>query len=248
MAGTVERAVDSALQQTYQKLEIIVVDDGSSDESTEILSRYRDPRMLMLKRNNGGRSRALNQGIEQARGEYITFLDADDELPPTSIQDRVEYLKTHPTFDAAYGNTEYRSRYNSSVRRSKQYGEPQQLLEAILGEVLVPFSLPNTLYRTSAVKETGFFNPHFKRGQDMEFIARFLVSGHHLGLVDKTTYIYYNDIQDTKTRLRNRVRGALSKARIITEHSDGLSRVRYLAKHVGVTAAKLAVELVTGQK
>src|SRR3954452_7696310 len=92
-AATVARAVDSVLAQTYRPIEVIVVDDCSKDATSEIVAAYRDERIRLLHLpHNQGVSGALNEGLSIARGEYIAFLDADDEWLPTKLAKQVPVL------------------------------------------------------------------------------------------------------------------------------------------------------------
>ncbi len=79
-AGSIEKCLKSVITQTYNELEIIVVNDGSTDDSCEVVSKYAsiDKRIIMLQQKNSGVSTARNKGIETATGDYITFLDSDD--------------------------------------------------------------------------------------------------------------------------------------------------------------------------
>lgn len=86
-AGTLRRAIGSVLSQTYAPLELIVVDDASSDETPGLVSAIQDDRLRNLRLDkNGGVSNARNKGIEIARGEFIAFLDADDEWLPDKLK------------------------------------------------------------------------------------------------------------------------------------------------------------------
>src|SRR5687768_8148568 len=78
-------AIDSALAQTYAPLEVIVVDDGSTDESRAVIQSYGD-RIIALLKENGGQASAFNAGFAAARGDVIVFLDADDVLLPDAVQ------------------------------------------------------------------------------------------------------------------------------------------------------------------
>src|SRR5438093_4604419 len=83
-AATSARALESALAQTYRQIEVIVIDDASNDATSEIVAAYRDERIRLLRLpRNQGESGAMNEGIANARGEYVAFLDADDEWLPT---------------------------------------------------------------------------------------------------------------------------------------------------------------------
>lgn len=80
------RAIDSALNQTYQNLEIVVVDDGSTDDSGEIISSYGDPRIRAIFKENEGQASTFNSGIAASRGEIICLLDADDFFHPDKVE------------------------------------------------------------------------------------------------------------------------------------------------------------------
>src|SRR5258708_23497185 len=77
-------AIDSALAQTYQRIEVVIVDDGSTDNSREIISSYGD-RIIPVLKENGGQASAFNAGVEASRGEILSFLDADDSFFPEKI-------------------------------------------------------------------------------------------------------------------------------------------------------------------
>lgn len=92
----VAEAIDSVLAQTYPSWELIVVDDGSTDASPEILKRHTDPRIVTIRQQNKGEGGARNTGLERAKGEYIGFLDADDMFLPTALEQFVAFLDGHP--------------------------------------------------------------------------------------------------------------------------------------------------------
>jgi glycosyltransferase involved in cell wall biosynthesis len=94
-AHFVTEAVDSALAQTYPAVEVIVVDDGSTDDTRAVLSRYGD-RIRYIYQENGGLSAARNTGIRAAAGELVTFLDSDDAFHPRKVELHVRYMLAHP--------------------------------------------------------------------------------------------------------------------------------------------------------
>lgn len=97
------RTLNSALQQTYQNLEVIVVDDGSTDQTKAIAEKFSasDHRVKVVSTSNGGVAKARNVGIEASSGEFLGFLDADDLWHPTKIARQVEILTTGAHADAA---------------------------------------------------------------------------------------------------------------------------------------------------
>jgi glycosyltransferase involved in cell wall biosynthesis len=93
----IREAVDSALNQTYKDFEIIVIDDGSKDNTPNILENY-DNKIRWKSQKNRGQAFAINEGINMAKGKYIAYLDVDDVCLPERFENQVEYLimKSHP--------------------------------------------------------------------------------------------------------------------------------------------------------
>lgn len=100
-APTLESALQSILWQTFPDWELIVVDDGSTDQTTRILSRFTDRRVRVVQGEEGqkGIARRLNQCVQLARGKYIARMDADDISYPERFERQVQYLDTHPDID-----------------------------------------------------------------------------------------------------------------------------------------------------
>jgi glycosyltransferase involved in cell wall biosynthesis len=129
-------AINSVLNQTYPNIEIIVVDDGSTDHTPEILAQYRD-RVLAIRTENGGQGHAFNIGIPRARGELIMLLDADDVWLPEKVERMVEFAASRPQAGMLY------HRFQNIDRNSKEVGVPQ------------PFTLTNGDYRSRYLRSGG---------------------------------------------------------------------------------------------
>lgn len=97
----IEKCVNSVLFQTYSDIEILVVDDGSTDASLQQLKSISDPRLTILQKENGGVSSARNTGIKNAKGKYIAFLDADDEYETNFLYEINKLINQHPGASAA---------------------------------------------------------------------------------------------------------------------------------------------------
>jgi Glycosyltransferases, probably involved in cell wall biogenesis len=102
-AAHVAETIESVLAQTYQDFDYIVVDDGSSDETAEIVSRYA-PRVTMIRQENAGAGAARNRGIELAGGDYVAIVDADDVWAPDKLERQVAALDQHLTAGVCYTN------------------------------------------------------------------------------------------------------------------------------------------------
>ena len=101
-AGYIREAIDSVLSQDYPNLELIVVDDGSTD-STEGIVREYGARVICVAQANAGPAQARNTAMAMAKGELIAFLDADDIWMPGKVKAQVDYLHKHPDVDAVFG-------------------------------------------------------------------------------------------------------------------------------------------------
>lgn len=96
-AHTVARAIDSVLNQTYKNFNIYIVDDGSTDETSKVLERYKTlPNLHILYQKNGGVSSARNLAVNSSNAEWISFLDSDDEWLPNKLETQISWLKRHP--------------------------------------------------------------------------------------------------------------------------------------------------------
>ena len=126
---TIKAAVESILDQTYDNFELIVINDGSTDETSEILASFNDKRLTVLNQKNQGLAASLNRGIQQSKGKYIARIDADDIAFPERLQKQVNFMEANPAIvvmgTAArliYSNSTQRVRYRpldtASIRKN----------------------------------------------------------------------------------------------------------------------------------
>jgi glycosyltransferase involved in cell wall biosynthesis len=110
----VAEAIESILAQTYPQWELLVVNDGSTDNTADIVAQYTDPRIKLIHKENGGESSARNMALDHSQGEFIAYLDADDAYLPHHLEVTVNYLLTNPDRDAVYTDGYH---YNQSGER-----------------------------------------------------------------------------------------------------------------------------------
>jgi len=103
----VGQAVESVIAQSYNQWELLVVNDGSTDRTVEIVSQYPDSRIKLIHQVNGGEASARNTALRNAQGEFLAFLDADDLYLPNHLEDAVGYLLQHKQMDGVYSDGYY---------------------------------------------------------------------------------------------------------------------------------------------
>jgi len=152
-AATIAATVASALGQTYGDLEVIVVDDGSTDSTAAIVADFAraDPRLRLLRYPNGGQAIARNRGIAAAVGELITFLDADDQWTPEKVAEQVRALDENPEAAIAYGWTDYVDGAGRLLHRGSYVSLSGRVLMA-LTQVNFIESGSNAMVRRSALE------------------------------------------------------------------------------------------------
>lgn len=172
-----KRCLDSILAQTYTNLEIILVDDGSTDSSGEICDTYaeKDNRVVVIHKDNGGLSDARNVGIEKATGEYIAFIDSDDYIDLSMVQVMVEKLEATSS-DIVLCNYEYVDEDGRLIDESN--GETRVISEELTSEqALDRLCKANSTYYTIACnkiyKKEIFDKVRFRKGKlhEDEFIV-----------------------------------------------------------------------------
>jgi glycosyltransferase involved in cell wall biosynthesis len=93
---TIQETIKSVLNQTFQSLELIIVNDGSNDETLKVISIIKDPRIKVFSYPNAGLSASRNRGLAHATGEYISFIDADDLWTPDKLEAQLKVLQENP--------------------------------------------------------------------------------------------------------------------------------------------------------
>ncbi len=158
----IKTAINSALRQTYQNIEIIVIDDGSIDKTAEIVKSYKDPRIIYGYQKDRGQSAARNAGIKIAKGEYIALLDSDDLFLPEKIEKQVDFLETHLDCGVCYCKI-----YNFfDDRPDKLFYNPVPNYSGFIFDKLLKHSVVNPLtavLRKEILEKYGGFNDDWRR-------------------------------------------------------------------------------------
>lgn len=155
-APHIARALTSVLKQTFQDFEVIVVDDGSTDDGAEIVRRFEDPRIRLIQQENRGVSAARNRGIEEARAELIAFLDADDEWLPDFLSTIIRMYNKFP--DGGAYATSYFTTYGHALLSPKIYKIPPSPWEGAIPNFFISASEGEIITSSSVVIPRDVFN------------------------------------------------------------------------------------------
>lgn len=196
-ARFIGEALDSILAQTLQPEQIIVVDDGSTDNTAEVVGRYTDRRIQYIRKPHAGVASARNAGLDVARGEYITFLDADDRWRPIFLELMHAYLSEDPTAGSVFSNfvrfqhstgkllSDQFARYPEIKRPVILHDAPyahgriprEKAFSALVACGEIPASTQVMMFRRSII-ENMRFDPTLEFGDDTHFaLQAFMASG-----------------------------------------------------------------------
>jgi GT2 family glycosyltransferase len=187
-AEYISQTLDSVLAQTFQDFEILVVDDGSTDPTQQVISA-KFPTVRYLYQENRGVSAARNLGIRCSKGEYIAFLDSDDTISREKLKIQVQYFDSHPDVGLVYSGWETMDINGSKTARAARPGKEGNLLkEILLREVF--FTIGSTLVRRSVLDQTGFFDEALLASEDVDLYIRMAYAGVRFGYVDELLFQY----------------------------------------------------------
>lgn len=174
------QAVSSVLGQSLPELEVIVVDDGSTDGTRAVLTRVTDSRLRVIADSNHGPAHARNQGCRAASpgSRYIAFLDADDWWDEDKLREQVRFLEQHPEVAAAGSFMRYVSSSGRVLGRAGQVLADGDRARVAAGE-LFPFPMSSLVVRRSVLAESGLFDETFRYAgsEDLDFVSRLAGQG-----------------------------------------------------------------------
>lgn len=179
-AHLISETLENILKQSYQNWECIIIDDGSTDNTTEIVKGFleKDIRFIYIKQKNQGPNAARNKGIKIAKGDYIQFLDADDSLETEKLSFQLQYLKQNPHVDIVYGNSH--SFTNEKIRNYTPYSMPRVsgTIEEIGATFLkAPITINSALIQKQVFCKVGLPSAKLLIAEDWEFWIRCLNQG-----------------------------------------------------------------------
>ena len=193
------RCIDSVINQTYKNLEIILIDDGSTDNSGKICDEYvlKDNRIKVIHKQNGGVSSARNTGLDVAKGEYIGFVDSDDYIE-RDMYEILYNLIVNNNVKISCCNKFIFSKDKNKFIESKSFPNKAGVLsfEEILNDSKHDFYIWNKLFNRKLIGNI-HFNEQITLGEDLVFIYQLLQKAGNAFFYEKAKYYYYNNTQST---------------------------------------------------
>lgn len=176
--GTAARAIQSVLSQSFRDFEIVIVNDGSTDNSVDEVESISDPRIRLINQANAGVSAARNKGIEEARGEYVALLDADDEWNSEYLATQMRLTEAYPqcdVFAANYQFSDANGKITDTIIRNLPFTSEHGVLSnyfEVASTSHPPMWTSAVMARKKAFQEIGGFPIGIKSGEDLLTWAR----------------------------------------------------------------------------
>ena len=199
---TIQRTIESVLNQSYQNIQYIVIDGQSADGTLEILQKYqdRDSRLFVVSQKDNSMTEALNHGLRLAKGEIIASLNADDWYEPDAVSQVVKSYQ-NKQFDCLIGNTRFVSETEQLLYITKPWISPWLLAWHLVG-CLSPES--SVFYSADCVIAVGEFNENLKYTQDLEYYLRILEK-HRISYISEVLSSFSLSANQCSARLHDRM-------------------------------------------
>ncbi|OKH33363.1 glycosyl transferase family A [[Phormidium ambiguum] IAM M-71] len=185
---TIKETVDSVINQTFSDFELIIINDGSTDKTLEIISQIKDDRLTVSSYPNAGLSASRNRGIYLAKGEYISFIDADDLWTPDKLESQLKALQENPEAAVAYSWTDCIDESGKFLGKGSYLSFSGDIRANLLLHNFID-SGSNVLIRTEALKKVGNFDESRKSCEDWDMWLR-LASEYSFVVVSKPQILY----------------------------------------------------------
>lgn len=185
---TIKETIESVLNQTLSNFELLIINDGSQDSTLQIVSTIQDARLQVFSYPNSGLSASRNRGISLAKGEYVSFIDADDLWTADKLETQLKALQENPQAAVAYSWTNHIDEFGNFFRPGPDLTFNGDVYEKLLLSDFVG-SGSNPLIRTYAFAEVGDFDESLKSAEDWDMWLR-LAAHYHFVAVPSAQILY----------------------------------------------------------
>lgn len=229
-ANLIARSIRSVLDQTVEPLEVIVVDDGSKDDTKKIIEAMNEPKVKYIYQENGGAASARNRGVQECKGDWIAFHDSDDVWHADKLEKQLNYAKEHPEYDLIYSS--YCLIMPNGMGTNVPYVKDREILE---GDIYLPLLVMNTigtptiLVKTEEFLSIGGFNSELRCIEDWDFAIRFS-QNHKIGFVSEVLVDAYRVDLSVSSNLPDMFD---IRCRVLTSNKDVLLKYNLFDTAVG---------------
>jgi glycosyltransferase involved in cell wall biosynthesis len=222
--------IESILAQDYRPLEIIIVDDGSTDDTYQVFDTYRQ-QIRIANLPHSGISKARNHGLCMAQGKYLVFLDSDDRMLPGKLRSQAELLDQNPELAYVHSGWELVDPAGVHLDAVEPWKKSTslELNDWFTNEL---YFLGAILFRRDCLEKTGEFNPDYLQSEDVDYLLRLVLSGAKGTLLPALTVSYRQHPTSTTKNISQRAYYAYLVPRQFFERPDLPDDVRGLRNHV----------------
>lgn len=256
MAEYLGDAIESVLDGDFQAVEVIVVDDGSTDETEDVIARYTTPshskydeRVRYHSQLNQGKPAAVNQGLSLATGSHIAILDADDKLTPDSLSTRYAHLESESRggHDLVIGGFEvFNEGTTHGTRLPPEQETPEELRRAVYLQWRSAFSLNACLVSRRLIDRTGTLDERFSRCEDIDYIIRLLEVADRPAVLPSVVYQYRKHRESTLKHVRLRMQTGWFRVRAFWKNYQGIQKWGAVLIGLSGDIVKLVYEALFG--
>lgn len=199
-AYTIERTINSVLNQTYSNFEIIIIDDASTDNTENIITSIKDSRVKYMKLNQNSMGRKpRNLGINMSQGEYIAFLDSDDEWFPDKLEKQVRFIESNKGKNSdclCFTNLTTKNGKSEKINKNSSFRKETDIMDYIfVGNNRVQTS---TFMVSSSIAKQTLFDPQLKKHQDWDFCLRLKQNKAEFMFLNENLTIWHNGTREDR--------------------------------------------------
>ena len=203
-----KNSIDSIVNQTFTDFEFVIVNDGSTDNSLEIINSYDDERIIKINNiKKLGLTKSLNIGLNHANGEYIARMDSDDISKTDRFEKQIAFLEKNKTIDAVGGQKINIDRNKKVLKSNYRYPLIDELIKWQL-YFEVPFCHPTIMIRKNIFKKIGTYNENYMYAQDYELWKRMAINNCTLANLDDEI-LYYRKVEKSASKYKKKIQNKL---------------------------------------
>ncbi|MBF0119176.1 MAG: glycosyltransferase [Desulfobacterales bacterium] len=221
---TIRRAIESILNQTFQEFEFLIVNDCSTDHTIEIIQTYKDSRIRLYNNHtNIGQTKSLNIGLNEAKGEYIARIDADDYSLPQRLAKQYKYIFSHPEYDVVGTDCAVINEHNEKITIArKKYSKEDIIIQTITSP---PLNHVSVIMKKKSVLKVGGYDPSYKTLADYHLWSKLIISGFKFANLSEVLTVY--TISNKSYGRINANTGLEEKNRIVYQTAKALSNYSF---------------------